>query len=206
MKKSNRIKVLITLVTVLLTAVTSFAQGFKPLDKVPHDIAYYRETRVTKPLVKVLYGRPSNVNNEVIFGNKVPFGEFWRTGANEATEIKLYNDTMFGGTKVIAGTYVLYTVPGENEWEIILSSNHDVWGAFQYNPAHNVARIKVPVSKAENLKTFSIGFKKVKNNEILMVLAWGQTRVKVPLNFNKQVYYANVSNTKGSFKRRRIQM
>ena len=160
------------------------AQSFKNLDAVSHDISYLRETMVTPPLVKVIYGRPK-ANTTQIFGNKIPYGEVWRTGANEATEVKLYQDTQFGDTFVKAGTYTLVTIPGEKEWEIILSSNLDVWGAFQYDPKADVARIKVLVSQAENLETFSIEFKKTRQKQALMVLGWGSTRVKIPLEMKK---------------------
>ena len=160
------------------------AQSFKGLDEVPHDISYYRETRVTPPLAKVVYGRPSK-NNQEVFGNIVPYGEVWRTGHNEATEVKFYNDVKFGDTIVAAGTYVLLAIPGEKQWEVILSSQLDVWGAFQYNPAHDVARVTVPVSKAEPLETFSISFKK-KSDVIQMVMGWDNARVKIPLKFKQE--------------------
>lgn len=180
-----------TVLVFVLCVVFTFegqAQGFTSLDKTPHDISYFRETRATPPLVKVLYGRPSKKNQKV-FGNVVPYGKIWRTGHNEATEIKFYKDVNFGGKTVSAGTYVLLSIPGEKEWVIILSSNTDVWGAFQYDPTFDVAKVTVPVSKAESLETFSISFKK-KNNKIEMLLGWEATRIKVPLEFKKQRYFA----------------
>jgi len=191
MKKSADLKLLILIAAAILYSLSSTAQGFTSLDKAPHDISYYRESMVSSPLVKVIYGRPS-VNSELeVFGTKVPFNEVWRTGANEATEIKIYNDVLFGDKIVSAGTYTLYTIPGEDQWEIILSSNTDVMGAFQYDPVFNVAKIKVQVKKAEKINTFSISFKKKSNNNISMILAWGSTRVKVPLDFNEQIHYAD---------------
>ena len=191
MKKSTCLKIAITFYTITLFSLEHYSQSFKKLDKAPHDIAYYRESMVTQPLVKVSYGRPSIKENEKVFGNKVPFGKIWSTGANEATEIKLYQDVKFGDKLVSAGTYVLLTIPGENEWEIILNTNLDVWGAFQYNPAADVVRIKVPVSKAEHLDVFSVGFKR-KDNEVIMVLGWESTRVKIPMNLVEQAYYAKL--------------
>jgi hypothetical protein len=191
MKKSVNLKLLTLIAAAIIYSLSSSAQGFKSLDKVPHDISYYRESMVASPLVKVLYGRPSVHNELEVFGTIVPFNEIWRTGANEATEIKIYSDVLFGDKIVTAGTYTLYTIPGEDQWEIILSSNTDVMGAFQYDPVFNVATIKVQVNKAEKINTFSISFKKKSNNNISMILAWGSTRVKVPLDFNKQIQYAD---------------
>lgn len=174
---------LFTFFVICLFSVAGFAQPFNEADEVPHDISYYRETRITPPLVKVLYGRPSKEGKEV-FGDLIPYGEVWRTGYNEATEIKFYKDVQFGGKKVAAGTYVLVTIPGEKAWKIILNSQLDTWGAFQYDPLFNVAEISVPVNEAEELETFSIAFKK-KAEQIHMVLGWDSTRVKIPLRFKE---------------------
>lgn len=182
------ITTVLVLVICMIFTFEGQAQGSTSLDKIPHDISYFRETRATPPLVKVLYGRPSK-NDQKIFGNVVPYGEIWRTGYNEATEIKFYKDVNFGGKTVSAGTYVLLSIPGEKEWVIILSSNTDVWGAFQYDPTFDVAKVTVPVSEAESLETFSISFKK-KNNKIEMLLGWDATRIKVPLEFKNQRYFA----------------
>lgn len=190
MRKSLYIKIIVSIYAVLLFALKSNAQGFKNLDKSPHDIAYLRASMVTPPLAKVVYGRPSIKEDQKIFGSKIPYGELWRTGSNEATEIKLYQDTVIGDVIVKAGNYTLLTIPGEKEWEIILNANTDVWGAFQYDESADVARIKVPVSKAEMLKSFSIGFKQDEAN-IEMILGWGQTRVKIPLRI-KDYYVAGI--------------
>ena len=196
MKRSFDLRLIIILLAAVLYTLSSTAQGFKKLDDVPHDIAYYRASKMTTPLVKVLYGRPSHTRNTEIFGTEVPFNEIWRTGANEATEIKIYKDVMFGDKLVSAGTYVIYTIPNKNQWEIILSSNTDVLGAHQYDLVFDVARIQVPVAKGERITTFSIGFKKIAKNNISMMFAWGATRAKVLLDFNEQEYYAGIYNPK----------
>ena len=180
------------IILVVLLSLNSYSQGFDKVDEVPHDIVYYRNSNVAPPLVKVIYGRPFNNGEKEIFGTKIPFNQIWRTGANEATEIILFNDVIFGDKMVNAGTYVLYTIPGEKSWEVILNTNTNVLGAFQYDSSYDVAKITVPVSKAEQLDSFSIGFKRVNAYSINMVLAWGSTRVKVPLDFNYLDYYAGV--------------
>lgn len=191
MKKSTIIKIAITIYTLLLFSIEHNAQNFKQLDENPHDISYYRESRATTPIVKVIYGRPT-LKNEKAFGDQVPFNKIWRTGANEATEVTFFKDIMFGSQEVKAGTYVLVTIPGENEWEIILNKNLDVWGAFQYDATANIAKIKVPVSKAEKLEVFSIAFKRIINNEIQMVLGWDSTRVKIPLKTKDDIVVAKL--------------
>ena len=171
----------ISLISLILTSASSFAQGYVELDEAPHDITYYRESKLAPPIVKVIYGRPHKESTKV-FGATVPFDKIWRTGANEATEVKFYKDVQFGEIKVPAGTYVLLTIPHKEEWEIILSSQTDVWGAFQYDPQFDVAKMIVPVSHGESLETFSIDFIE-KSDNIQMVLGWDETRVNVPLQF-----------------------
>ncbi len=183
MKTATLKKSALLLFALLFCYESMNAQSFEPLDKAPHDISYLRKSNTTKPIVKVIYGRPQKAEAEV-FGNQIPYNKIWRTGANEATEIKFYKDVVFGGTMVTKGTYVLYTIPGEQEWEVILSSNVDVLGAFQYNPTFDIARITVPVTKAEALESFSIAFK-TKKHITQMVLGWDTTRVKIPLQLGQ---------------------
>ncbi|MBD2752451.1 DUF2911 domain-containing protein [Spirosoma validum] len=102
--------------------------------------------------IKVIYGQPSK-KGRVIFGadgssSLEKYGKVWRTGANEATEVTFKSDVMFGGKMVKAGTYTLFTIPGEKEWSVILNSTLGQWGAYDYDKIKgtDVATIKVPVS------------------------------------------------------------
>ncbi|MCD6544879.1 MAG: DUF2911 domain-containing protein [Flavobacteriaceae bacterium] len=178
MKKRN-IKLIITISFILFINSTINAQNFPNLDQSPHDIVYYRTNKISPPTIKVLYGRPKK-NGRELFGELVPYHKIWGVGANEATEIKFYTDVIFGGQKVSAGTYVLYAIPDQKEWTLILNSNLDVWGTKEYESKYDVARVKVKVSRAEPIEAFSIGFKD-KKKYIRMTLAWGTTRVSVPI-------------------------
>lgn len=163
----------------LLSSVMSYAQKFDKPDEAPVDISYLTTGKTPKPLVKVVYGRPHKEADKV-FGEQVPYGEIWRTGANEATEVKFYTDMSFGRKLVKAGTYVLHTIPGEKEWIIILNSNTDTWGSYFYDETKDVVRIKIPTKQAEEIDVFSIDFKDDFNNTF-MVLAWDATRIDIPL-------------------------
>lgn len=163
----------------LLSSVMSYAQKFDRPDEAPVDISYLTIGKIPKPLVKVVYGRPQKESDQV-FGSQIPYGEIWRTGANEATEVKFYADMSFGRKLVKAGTYVMHTIPGEKEWTIILNSNTDTWGSYFYDETKDVVRIKIPTQEAEEIDIFSIGFKNDFNNTF-MVLAWDDTRIDIPL-------------------------
>jgi len=155
------------------------AQKFDHIDQAPIDIAYLRKGNTSKPMIKVVYGRPKK-NKDKVFGSQIPYGEIWRTGSNEATEIKFYKSMKFGNKLVKAGTYILHTIPGEKEWTIILNSNTDTWGAFFYDASKDVVRIKVPIKKVKELDVFSIAFRKSFKNTY-MVLAWDSTEIDIPL-------------------------
>ncbi|MEN8186160.1 MAG: DUF2911 domain-containing protein [Bacteroidota bacterium] len=174
-------KMYLTIVIGLLFLSTnqSSAQDFQELDKSPTDIVYLRQNKLSPPLIKVIYGRPQK-QSEKVFGDQIPYGKVWRTGDNEATEIRFFSDVKFGDKIVKAGTYVLHAIPGEEEWTIILNKNTDTWGAFFYDESKDVARIKVSAKEARSLDIFSIGFKQ-KMNTTFMVLAWDTTRVNIPV-------------------------
>ncbi len=167
------------LLCLLFSQTDIFSQRFDQLDRAPVDITYLWSEQKSAPIVKVVYSRPSKEDGEV-FGDLVPYGEIWRTGANEATEITFFRDVIFGDQTIKSGKYVMHTIPGKKTWTIILNSNTDTWGAFFYNPEKDVARIKVPVSHDEPIDMFSIAFTK-KIKDAYMVLAWDETRVNIPV-------------------------
>lgn len=130
------------------------------------------------PNVKVAYGQPSK-KGRVIFGGLVPYGQVWRTGANEATEITFEKDGTFGGKPVKAGTYTLWTIPGEKQWSVILNSDTKFWGTeHEKHKDKDFLTVTVP-SKAigDEIEKFTIRFAG-KN----MILEWDKTRVEVPVS------------------------
>ncbi|CAG5071360.1 hypothetical protein DYBT9623_03405 [Dyadobacter sp. CECT 9623] len=184
MKKNIFLSLLLVMI-----AFASQAQKFKGLDKSPRDVAYFPDGFAhdrkdgDKALVKVSYSRPALKGREV-FGKLEPFGKVWRVGADEATEIKFYQDATFGGKKVKAGTYSLFAIPNAKEWTLILSSDVDYWGAYKYKEANDVARVTVPVKSAEApIENFSIVFEKSSDTAAKMFLGWDKTIVEVPVTF-----------------------
>src|SRR5208282_6301304 len=92
--------------------------------------------------IEIVYSRPG-VKGRTIFGGIVPYGQVWRTGANQATKISFSTPVKLEGNEIPAGTYALFTIPGENEWTIIINKNTNQWGAFQYNEKDDFVRFKV---------------------------------------------------------------
>ena len=178
MKKSN----FMTSIVVIFLMLVSFnvnAQEFKGLDVSPMDTASFPSSyKESDKLVKITYSRPQLKGRSV--GKLAPEGNVWRTGANEAAELTLYTDMMLGTTKIKAGTYTFYLIPGEEEWTAIVSTDLNVWGSYFYNEKNDVARIEVPVSKGkEDLEAFSIAFEK-SDDGMNMHLGWGTDRIAVP--------------------------
>ncbi|MEO9511676.1 MAG: DUF2911 domain-containing protein [Flavobacteriaceae bacterium] len=165
----------LTLAFVFSTEAT--AQKFNGLDKSPADIASFPSSyRVSKKDVRVIYSRPQLKGRSL--SELAPDGKVWRTGANEAPEITFYKDVTLGGKSVKAGTYALFTIPGDSEWTVILNSNLNQWGAYSYSSDADVVRVTAKSSTdSESLEAFSIAFEENGN----MVMGWGTVRVSLPI-------------------------
>ncbi len=131
--------------------------------------------------VKVCYGRPALRGRKALGGDLVPYGQLWRTGANEPTMIHTTAPISIAGVEVPAGSYSLYTVPGPQEWEVIVNRSITQWGhESTYTDevkAKEVGRGKV---KSEALKAPVEQFT-ISNQGSNLVLDWENTRVKIPV-------------------------
>ncbi len=135
--------------------------------------------------MKICYGRPSARDRHMIGGSFVPYGQLWRTGANEPTIIHATAPVIIAGIEVPAGTYSLYTVPGENQWQIIVNRAIDQWGhEGSYTNevvAQEVGRASVPsVGTADRTETFTISAER-DGDAVYIVMAWETTRVRIPV-------------------------
>ena len=132
--------------------------------------------------IEIVYSRPG-VKNRTIFGGIVPYGQVWRTGANQATKIIFSTPVKLEDTDIPAGTYALFTIPGEQEWTVIISTNAAQWGAFQYNEKDDFARFKVtPVTLTDTtIETFTIEFNRIRDESAVLNLVWDKTVVPIHL-------------------------
>ncbi len=117
------------------------------------------------------YGRPK-VKDRQIWGGLVPYGEVWRTGANEATTISFSGDVLIEGQKLAKGEYALFTIPGKDKWTIIFNKVAKQWGAFKYDKSQDVLRVDVTPETGEPVEemTFVI-------EDSNVVLEWEKLRV-----------------------------
>jgi len=126
----------------------------------------------------VVYGRPLR-RGRTIMGGVVPWGEVWRTGANEATLLRTDRDLVVGGTAVPAGSYTLWTVPGPQGWKLILNRRTGQWGT-SYDPAYDLAQVDMAVERVpEAVEQFTIGIDPRGSGGVLW-MAWENTRASVP--------------------------
>ncbi|MGI9548338.1 MAG: DUF2911 domain-containing protein [Flavobacteriaceae bacterium] len=172
---------LCALAVALIFTTELSAQDFGGLDKSPMDVAAYPSSyQVSDKLVRVTYSRPQLKGRSM--AELAPSGKVWRTGANEAAEITFYKDMQVGGSPIKAGTYSLFTIPGDTEWTVILNSNLNQWGAYSYDESADVARFKAKASEnGKSLEAFSIAFKDA-DSGVHMIMGWGKTRVAVPMS------------------------
>jgi hypothetical protein len=135
--------------------------------------------------ISVEYSRPS-MRGRKIFGELVPFGEVWRTGANSATKITFSTGVNFGGADVAAGEYALFTVPGKDEWTVILNKVTGQWGSYSYDTANDVARVTAkPSAVAKPAETFSISLGDLaKEASATLTLKWESVSVPVKIKTN----------------------
>ena len=131
--------------------------------------------------IDLTYSRPS-LRGRAAFGNLVPFGAVWRTGANTITKVRFGEEVKINGQAVPAGAYALLTVPGAREWTFILNRDTAQWGAYDYKPALDVLRVPAtPSALPAPVETLSLTVENLRPNAADLVLAWDRTRVVLPL-------------------------
>jgi tetratricopeptide (TPR) repeat protein len=130
--------------------------------------------------IELSYSRPS-IKGRKIFGDLVPFGQVWRTGANGVTRIKFADDVTVGGQPLKAGEYAIYTIPNEKEWDVIISKGVNNWGT-EYKQDEDVARFKVKSIKLDQpVETFTMQFANIRSNSAELHIMWEKTAVAIPV-------------------------
>lgn len=170
-------KILLALVAVA-SIMTAQAQGIKtpapsPTQTIKQDFALSS--------IEVNYSRP-NMKGRTVFGDLAPYGKLWRTGANAATKVTFGEDVTVGGVAVKAGTYVLYTVPNKDEWEVIFNKGLGNWGIDGYKKEEDVARFKVkPIALTSSVETFTIQLGNVTPATADIQVSWEKTQINIPV-------------------------
>ena len=134
--------------------------------------------------IEIEYSRPSMRGREV-FGNLVPFGKVWRTGADNSTKISFDTDVIISGKTIQSGTYSIFSIPNKESWEIILYSDVELWGVprdwsenkIVFSSMFDVKKLK----KSNPVETFTISFNDLTNNDVNMSISWENTSVDIKI-------------------------
>ncbi len=140
-----------------------------------------QEVGVTK--ITIEYSSPA-VKGRVVWGDLVPYDQVWRTGANKATAVTFSKDVKIGGVEVKAGSYSIFTIPGKEEWTMILNKNTELWGSDNYKETEDAVRIKVkpePITFRERLLFTVSNFD---NNKAQIDMEWERVKVSIPIELN----------------------
>ncbi|RYY50893.1 MAG: DUF2911 domain-containing protein [Chitinophagaceae bacterium] len=132
--------------------------------------------------IEVKYSRPAAKGRKV-YGDLVPFNKLWRTGANAATLIKFTDAVEVQGKRIDTGSYVLYTIPGTDSWEVILNKGLTNWGIDGYKSAEDVVRFKVkPTAVGKKVENFTMQFSDIKPESCNLDIVWENTSISIPFN------------------------
>ena len=188
-------KQVVTLVIFVTLFIPALRAQFKPvaLDRSPMDMSYYPanypvlkiQNKADEPLVmRLLYSRPQK-NGRTVFGELIEFGQVWRLGANEATEIDVYKDVRIDNQRLKKGHYTIYAIPTPDKWTIIFNKETDTWGAFQYDEKKDVLRTEIKTETLSNpVEAFTMQFEKT-GEGVNLIMAWDNVKATLPITFSR---------------------
>jgi len=172
------------------TISSTSANPYASVDVSPMDMSYYpvnysqkkmTHDLTTPPVMRVIYSRPHRQGRR-IFGDLLKYGEPWRLGANEASEIEFFKNVTIQAKKVNAGRYVIYCIPYPDKWTIILNNDIYTWG-LKIDSTKDLVHFDIPAKKAPtDFEYFTMVFQPAANGAEL-VMAWDDTEARLPINF-----------------------
>ena len=133
--------------------------------------------------IKLEYSRPS-VKGREIFGDLVPYEKVWRLGANAPTKLTTDKPINFEGKELKPGTYAVFVIPSKEEWQVVINTDTDQWGAGNYDEKKNVITVNVKPQTSDFTETLSITIQNISSTSGSLVIAWDKTKVEVPFTVN----------------------
>lgn len=172
------------------TIVAPASNPYAIIDISPMDMSYFpvdyskkkmTHTISTPPVMRVIYSRPHRQGRK-IFGGLLKYGEPWRLGANEATEVEFFKNVTIQNRRIDAGRYVIYCIPYENKWKIILNDDIYTWG-LKIDSTRDLMSFDIPIKKTSvDFEYFTMVFQQAGSGAEL-VMAWDDTEARLPINF-----------------------
>ena len=171
------------LLTVSALALASFALAQDaPKKKAPLSPHETITASVGGKQITIAYGRPFVKGRNVWEGSLAPYGKVWRTGADEATTFSTASNLMLGSLHVPAGTYALFTIPGEKEWTLILNKVAKQWGAYKYAESEDLGRVQMKARKLTSpIEQLTITIEAGAGNQGTLKIAWSDAEASVPI-------------------------
>ena len=175
----------------LLLSVASFSQDVKKQEEVCYNPNLVKDTSkksiksmavglIGKDSIKISYHSPG-VRKRVIWGGLVPFEEVWVTGAHDATNITINRPFVVSGREIPAGKYALFTIPGKDEWTIIINKHWNQHLANEYDEKDDIIRFRVKPRLASHLERLQYFIEPVTDNEGKIAIAWEKIRLEFPI-------------------------
>lgn len=166
--------------------------ALSPIDRSPMDMAYFpvdfpvrKTSRQVSgaPLARVIYSRPHR-QGRAVFGGLVPYGQPWRLGANEATELELFAPATIQNQTVPGGRYILYCIPDSTRWTVVFNSNLFTWGLGS-DSSLDTHRFTIPVAQKERLlEDFTMVFAPG-DQQTELIIAWEKAEARLPIQFRQ---------------------
>ncbi|HSW54432.1 MAG TPA: DUF2911 domain-containing protein [Ignavibacteriaceae bacterium] len=172
----------LSMVLIFILSLSTFGQQIKTPRPSP-DATVIQFVGVTE--VKIDYGSPG-VKGRKVWGELVPIGEIWRTGANEATTITFSDAVKINGSELLAGTYGIHTIPNESEWEFIFSKDTKVDGSSNFNKDNEVLRVKAKPEEHHFMERMTFLFTDFTDNSVSVNLLWDKIKVSFKIETNTQ--------------------
>lgn len=158
--------------------VSSMDMAYLPAD---YPIKKMNGQATGSPVARVIYSRPHRGGRK-LFGELVQWGQPWRLGANEATEIEFFQPVTIQNKRVEKGQYVIYAVPYEDRWTIVFNRNLFAWG-LKFNPVDDVLQVDVPTTiKQQMVEHFTMSFMQAEKGAHL-IMAWEDREARLPIQF-----------------------
>ena len=165
-------KIAIMSAVILAVSLNTWSQVAAPRESQRQSITQ----NVGDAVITIVYHRP-NVKGRKVWGNLVPYGKVWRSGANEATVFEVSRDVTINGKPLPAGKYSLHTIPTAGDWTIIFNKTWDQWGSFNYVEKMDALRVTAKPVRSEFFETLVYGFGETTANSATAFIRWEKLRI-----------------------------
>ncbi|MBO6524574.1 MAG: DUF2911 domain-containing protein [Balneolaceae bacterium] len=182
------------LIVISTTFFSQFTFAQLPVSLTLPQSSPFEERCITIGLTEIGFEYSSvGIKEREIWGELVPYGEVWRTGANRNTVFTISDDVLINGEELRAGSYGLHTIPGENEWILIFSNFSEAWGSYFYDESEDALRITVPAEKMDSkYEWMKFSFSDYTPTSVEISLKWAYRKIPFTVEVPMEVTFKNI--------------